>query len=46
MLSSLGLGISNLVHLFNPEIVVITGDFLDDGEDFLNPIREMVRAQA
>jgi predicted NBD/HSP70 family sugar kinase len=46
MLSSLSLGISNLVHLFDPEIVVIIGDFLDGGEDFLDPLREMVRAQA
>ncbi len=42
----LGVGISNLVNIFNPEVVVIGGGVVAAGEMFLAPARVSMRARA
>lgn len=42
----LGLGIANLVNIFNPERVVIHGEITDLGEPLLAEIRQTVAARA
>ena len=38
----LGLGMVNLVHIFNPELIVIGGGLSREGETFLGPARRVV----
>lgn len=38
----LGLGVANLVSLFNPEIVVLGGGLMAAGDLFLDPVRQTV----
>jgi glucokinase len=42
----LGVGIANLVNIFNPEIVVIGGGVVAAGELLLEPAREVMRRRA
>jgi glucokinase len=42
----LGVGIANLVNIFNPEVVVIGGGVIAAGELLLEPARAVVRARA
>lgn len=42
----LGLGVANLVSLFNPEIVVLGGGLMAAGEFFLDPVRRIVLDRA
>ena len=41
----LGIGLSNLITLFSPDVVVIGGGVAKAGERLLHPIRETVRAR-
>jgi glucokinase len=43
---SLGVGIANLVNIFNPQVVVIGGGVSEAGDLLLDPAREVVRARA
>jgi glucokinase len=43
----LGVGVVNLLHLFNPRLVIIGGGVaMGAGELLFGPIREMVQARA
>jgi glucokinase len=42
----LGVGIANLVNVFNPEVVVIGGGVIAAGERLLEPAREEMAARA
>ena len=42
----IGEAISNAVNLFNPEVVILTGELLAFGDNILSPIQGMVRRQA
>lgn len=42
----LGVGLTNIVNIFNPEMVVVGGGLLKLGEALLGPAREMVAARA
>ena len=42
----LGAGISNLVNIFNPEIVVICGGVTDAGDRLFTPLKSEVRRRA
>ncbi len=42
----LGVGIANLVNIFNPEVVVIGGGVIAAGELLLEPAREVMRRRA
>ena len=42
----LGVGMVNLVHLFNPEIIVIGGGVSKMGDLLLEPVRQVVRERA
>ena len=42
----LGIGITSLLHVLNPEMVVLTGGMMGAGEAFLEQIRATVRANA
>ena len=42
----LGVGIANLVNIFNPEVVVIGGGVIAAGELLLEPARASMRARA
>jgi len=42
----LGIGIADLVNVFNPEIVVVGGGFAEAGELILDPARRVVRERA
>ena len=44
--ASLGLGIANLVSIFNPQMVVLGGGLMQAGDLFLAPIRAAVRKWA
>jgi len=44
--ASLGLGIANLVSIFNPQMVVLGGGLMQAGDLFLAPIRTTVRKWA
>lgn len=43
---TVGLGIVSLMHLFNPEIVVVGGGVTNTGDLLFNPMREAVRQYA
>jgi glucokinase len=43
---ALGVGIANLVNIFNPEVVVVGGGVIAAGELLLEPAREVVAARA
>src|SRR5204863_3863620 len=43
---ALGLGIANLVNIFNPDLVVLGGGLMLAGDDLLKPVRVEVRRQA
>ena len=43
---ALGVGIANLVNIFNPEVVVVGGGVIAAGELLLDPAREVVSARA
>jgi glucokinase len=43
---ALGVGLSNIVNIFNPEVVVIGGGVIAAGELLLEPAREEMRARA
>lgn len=45
-LTWLGIGIANLVNIFNPELVVIGGGVSLAGDQLLNPVRTMVELYA
>jgi glucokinase len=42
----LGVGLANIVNIFNPEMVVVGGGLMAFGEALLGPAREMVTARA
>ena len=42
----LGVGIVNVVNIFNPEMIVIGGSVAKMGELLLNPVRQLVREKA
>ncbi|MDO8686983.1 MAG: ROK family protein, partial [Dehalococcoidales bacterium] len=42
----LGVGIVNLVNIFNPDMVIIGGGVATMGDRLLNPVRQLVRARA
>jgi glucokinase len=42
----LGVGIASLLHVLNPEMVVLTGGMMGAGEAFLEEVRRTVRATA
>jgi glucokinase len=42
----LGVGIANLVNIFNPEVVVVGGGAVEAGELLLGPAREVVGERA
>jgi len=42
----LGVGIANLVNIFNPEIIIIGGRMAKMGDLLLNPARQVVRERA
>lgn len=42
----LGIGMSNLVNLFNPQMIVIGGGLINLGEALLDPVRRAVRRRA
>lgn len=42
----LGVGIANVVNIFNPEVVVVGGGVIGAGELLLGPAREVVAARA
>lgn len=41
-----GAGLANLVNLFNPECIIITGEGIEYGERFFDPARQMLQEQA
>ena len=41
----LGIGIANLVNLFNPELVVIGGGLSGASDLLMNPVRQAVKAR-
>lgn len=41
-----GAGLANIVNLFNPECIIITGEGIEYGERFFNPARQMLQEQA
>jgi glucokinase len=43
---ALGVGISNLVNIFNPEVVVVGGGVIGAGDLLLDPAREVVAKRA
>lgn len=43
---ALGVGIANLVNIFNPEVVVVGGGVIAAGDLVLEPARETMRARA
>ena len=43
---ALGVGVANLVNIFNPEVVVIGGGVIAAGELLLGPAREVMRTRA
>ena len=42
----LGVGVINLVNIFNPEMVIIGGSMADMGDLLLQPVRQMVAERA
>lgn len=42
----LGVGIANLVNIFNPEMIIIGGGMAKMGDPLLNPARQVVRERA
>ncbi len=42
----LGVGLTNIVNIFNPEMVVVGGGLTAFGDALLGPAREMVTARA
>jgi len=42
----LGTGVSNLINIFNPEMVVITGGVTQAGDALFEPLRAEVRRRA
>jgi glucokinase len=40
VISALGTGIANLIHIFNPELIVIGGGVADAGEIFFSRVRK------
>lgn len=42
----LGVGISSLINLFNPEKIILCGGMTDAGESLLQPIREVATSRA
>jgi glucokinase len=43
---NLGIGLANIVNIFNPEVIVIGGGVIGAGELLLEPAREEMRARA
>jgi glucokinase len=42
----LGMGLVNVVNMFNPEVIVIGGGVAEAGETFLSPLSEIIAARA
>jgi predicted NBD/HSP70 family sugar kinase len=42
----LGIGIANIVNLFNPSMIIIGSELLELGDIFLDPIRETVQRRS
>ncbi|MFC1949131.1 ROK family protein [Chloroflexota bacterium] len=42
----LGIGVANLVNIFNPEMVIIGGSVANIGDLLLDPVRQVVKEQA
>ena len=42
----LGIGLSSVVNLLNPERIIIGGGVADAGDIFLNPVRETIKSRA
>lgn len=45
-LEYLGLGIVNLIHLLNPQMIVLVGGIANEGEKLLQPIKRIVNQRA
>jgi len=43
--TNLGVGVANLVHIFNPELVIIGGGVSNAGELLFEPVRQVVAAR-
>jgi len=41
---NLGLGISNLLHIFNPSLVIIAGNLIKEGEEMLDRIKASIKS--
>ena len=39
----LGIGIASLIHMFNPDVIILGGGVADQGEILFDPVREVVR---
>ena len=39
----IGIGIANIINIFNPQLVIINGEIISTGEILLEPIRKVVR---
>jgi len=39
----IGIGIANIINIFNPQLVIINGEIISTGEILLEPIRRVVR---
>lgn len=42
----LGIAIVNIMHVLNPEIIVLTGGMIGSGELLMNPIKEVINQKA
>ncbi len=42
----LGIALINIMHVLNPEMIVLAGGMIDSGELLMNPIRQVVRQGA
>ena len=39
----IGIGIANIINIFNPQLVIINGEIISTGEILLDPIRKVVK---
>lgn len=43
---NIGIGIANVINLFNPELIILNGEIISTGEILLTPIIESVRSHS